>query len=417
MRIDLNMSLSCSIFFYEGYVGVAPTIINLAKSLNDCGYSVTIYATETHFPKPEKIGDKTTVIFFKRFSSFPIISILLKIFYKFKLEHLISVINVIEALVFNWNYFVHVLFENKFKILKDDISIGVDTNGALLALVKSYLFKNKFIYLSLELNAPTTFRGFARVLHILERLAYSKSEGVIVQDEDRFKTLGEYNQYQHPKVFYLPNSDSSSDLLVQNPPVKNYFRELFNLREEDFPYIILQAGIINDAVLAKELAQAFASLSNGCALIFHEREKRKSDDPYIKLLREINSKNLFLSLEPVAYEQINKIYESATIGLAFYSDWDNNLSQISRASGKLSQYLKHGKPIVVNNLESLSTLVESYKIGVVIKEPSNSIEMEEAIQIILDNYDFYSKNARICFEEEFDFGKKVKPILSFISDL
>jgi hypothetical protein len=43
--------------------------------------------------------------------------------------------------------------------------------------------------------------------------------------------------------------------------------------------------------------------------------------------------------------------------------------------------------------------------------------MEEAIQIILDNYDFYSKNARICFEEEFDFAKKVKPILSFIADL
>jgi glycosyltransferase involved in cell wall biosynthesis len=134
-------------------------------------------------------------------------------------------------------------------------------------------------------------------------------------------------------------------------------------------------------------------------------------------LREINSNNLFLSLEPLPYEQIDKIYASATIGLAFYKDWDNNLSQISKASGKLSQYLKHGKPVLVNNLESLSQVVEKYKIGVVIKDPLNTLEIEAAIETILNNYAFYSENTKTCFEEEFDFAKKVKPILAFMADL
>jgi UDP:flavonoid glycosyltransferase YjiC (YdhE family) len=68
-------------------------------------------------------------------------------------------------------------------------------------------------------------------------------------------------------------------------------------------------------------------------------------------------------------------------------------------------------------LESLSQVVEKYKIGVVIKDPLNTLEIEAAIETILNNYAFYSENAKTCFEEEFDFAKKVKPILAFMADL
>jgi len=34
----------CAIFFYEGYLGVSPTNINLAKALASAGYDVTIYS-------------------------------------------------------------------------------------------------------------------------------------------------------------------------------------------------------------------------------------------------------------------------------------------------------------------------------------------------------------------------------------
>lgn len=409
------MNNFCSIFFYEGYVCVAPTIISLSKSLNNHGYSVNIYATKTQFNNIEKIGDNTTVTYFYKASSIPLISrILLILYYKFKIK---AKIPLIELIVFAYHCFVRIFKTTNSKSLKNNISIGVDTNGSILALLESWFFKRKFVYLSLELNDPNNLKGLAKIINLLERLAYRKSECVIVQDEDRFKTLCEYNQYQHPQVFYLPNSSSSSEAIVEEPKTKNYFREKFNLNEEKFSYIILQAGAIEDAVLSKELAQAFASINNRCALVFHEREKRELYEPYIKLLQEINSKNLFLSLEPVPYEQIDCIYTSATIGLAFYKDINNNYSQISMASGKLSYCLKQGKPVIVNNLQSLARLVEKYKIGIVIQDPLNSLEIESAIERILSNYSFYSKNARSCFDEEFDFAKKINPILSFIESL
>ncbi len=412
------MSKSCSIFFYEGYVGIAPTIINLSKSLNDCGYLVTIYGTKNPISTPDKIGNNTQGIYFSQVSDAPLLSRNIQSIYKFKLGTLIPIIDLI---VFACDCFRDRLQKtNKLESRTNNIIIGVDTNGSILALLNYYFFKEKFIYLSLEINHPNhplLFRRFAKILKILECVAYRKSEGVIIQDEDRFKTLCEYNQYHHPKVFYLPNSASASDSLVQDRKNKNYFREKFNLNEKEFPHIILQAGMIQDAVFSKELAHAFASINNRYALVFHEREKRELDDPYIKLLQEINSKNLFLSLDPLPYEQIDKIYSAATIGLAFYRDSDSNFSQISMASGKISHYLKHGHPILVNNLESLRKLVEKYQVGVVIQEPSNNIEIESAIEKILNNYSFYSENARKCFEEVFDFDKKIKPILSFMANL
>jgi hypothetical protein len=119
----------------------------------------------------------------------------------------------------------------------------------------------------------------------------------------------------------------------------------------------------------------------------------------------------------VPYEQIDKIYSSATICLAFYRDRDSNFSKISKASGKLSYYLKHGKPVLVNNIDSLRALVERYNFGLVIQNPSDPLEIEFAIKTILNNYTYFSKNAKKCFDEEFDFDKKMRPILSFIEAL
>ena len=409
------MSNSCSIFFYEGYVGVAPTIINLCKALNEDKYLVTIYATNSPFPKPEKIDNKTEIIYFPKAFDIPIIlKILLILKYKFQVR---SIQPIFELVFFTFPCLIHLIKTNKFSIFKKSINIGVDTNGSISALIKSYIFRQKFIYLSLELNHPNRFIGVTKIINILERLAYRKSQCVIVQDEDRFNTLCEYNKYQHPKVFYLPNSPTSSTSLSKEVQLKNYFREIFNLSEERFYCIILQAGMIQDAVFSKELAQAFVSINKGYALIFHDREQRQSDDPYIKSLKQINSKNLFLSLKPLPYEKIERIYTSATIGLAFYRNLDNNFSQISKASGKISHYLKYGVPLLVNNLESLSKLVEQYNVGIVIKDPLNSLEIESAIEKILKDYSYYSKNATICFEEQFNFSKKIQPILSFMKSL
>ncbi len=407
------MNKSCCIFFYEGYVGVAPTVINLAKSLSAKKYSVTIYATENDYPKIDLANDNINIIYFVKGYNIPTINNLYNLLYK--KNTFTGIIPIIEIIIFILQALLYSIKNYRLISPQTSFNIGIDTNGSILALIHNYIFKSKFAYLSLEITSLSHYRKLSRLLKYIEYIAYRKAECIIIQDKDRFKSLCKYNHYQHPNVFYLPNSstiNNSCSSLANHDG--NYFTKIFNLNQNNFSTLVIQAGMICNEVYSQELASAFNSIKNGVALIFHERQKKSLQDPYIKSLTEINSTNLLLSLDPLPYEEIDRVFESATIGLAFYRNIDDNFSQIAKASGKLSFYLKHGKPVLVNNIESLSTLVETYKIGVVINNPSDPIEIESAIKVILDNYSFYSKNAKTCFAQEFDFANQVNPLLSLI---
>jgi hypothetical protein len=84
------------------------------------------------------------------------------------------------------------------------------------------------------------------------------------------------------------------------------------------------------------------------------------------------------------------------------------------ASGKMGYYLKHGKPVLVNDLPSLSAFVESRKIGVVVRDPCDPTEMRRAVESILADYACLSANARKCFLEELDFDRNVIPVTTFL---
>lgn len=405
------MNRGCFIFFYEGYVGISPTLVNTAKVLSENGYIITIYGTKNDYPPPGELGERVQIFYFRKAAR-----ILATLKNKWP-----EIVPLLELFIYTTQCCLHIFLHKFLQILKTrpktdiKINIAVDIYGGIAALIAYFLFKQNYLFLSLELHEPEyIFKGASRSLTRLAKLACQKSRGLIIQDEDRFKTFCQYYGCQPERVFYLPNSTLAAPEYETNQ--KNYFREKFNLSEKEYPHLILQAGMISDAVYSFALAKAFTEIEN-CALIFHERQLRRETDPDIQALRQINSKNLFLSLAPLPYNEVDKIFTAPTIGLAFYADIGNNFSQISMASGKLPQYLKWGKPILVNDLPSLSQLVEKYQCGIVIKNPADGKEIKTAIEQILSNYTYYSRNAKACFAAEFDFSKKMQPILDYIKTL
>ncbi|MBO3457165.1 glycosyltransferase [Aetokthonos hydrillicola Thurmond2011] len=404
------MLKTCSILFFENHLTLAPTVLNLSMLIEKYVDALTIFAIENKkIPLPEKIGTNGKIVYFPEGFNLYNFSNQMKFF---------TLSRIIEIFIFNLQIFGYLQqSENKDSTLKTNLNIAVDFHGLAVALVLSYLYKQKFVFVSLELEELRKFGYISKPFYEMAKLAYRKAEAVIVQDEDRFKALSEYCQYNHPKVFYLPNAPLNG--FLDNPNGKNFFREKFNLSGDKFPYIVLYAGMLNDDLYLKTLAESFVSIDNGCALVFHGADRRgiKEGDDYAQSLRKLNSKNLFLSLDLLPYEELSKIYSSSTIGIAFYKYINDNFGKIAKASGKLAQYLKHGKPVLVNNIPSLSQLVEEYEIGIVINDPFDTQEIKSAIDKILSSYDFYSKNAKSCFESEFNFEKKVEPILSFINSL
>jgi hypothetical protein len=68
----------------------------------------------------------------------------------------------------------------------------------------------------------------------------------------------------------------------------------------------------------------------------------------------------------------------------------------------------------MNDLESFRNLNDKYKLGIIIKDVSNHIEIESAIEEIMKNYEYFSENALTCFKKEFDFTVNVSPFLDFL---
>ena len=411
------MKKECSIVFYEGWLDVAPTIINLVKVLEKKGYNNTVYCRQNKFSvntNQHKLNLPASVAYFIRPENIIFFRIFLKLLRLFKLGTFIPLIDCI----FFWIQIRKYKYQNKINSTSDELIIGIDTNGSIVALFESvFLRTNNLIYLSLELNHSNSFRYFDKIRYFLDKKAYKKSRCLIIQDEDRFKTITEYNNYQQKNVFYVPNSDSLDlDSEVLQPYKHNYFRENLQLNTQKYPVIILHAGMICDAVLSKEIAESFNLISQPCALIFHERQKRSLNESYLQNLLSINKKNLFLSLSPLPYQEIYKVFESIDIGIACYKNIDDNFSKISKASGKLAFYLKYGKPVLMNDLESFRKLNDAYQIGVIIQDISNHNEVELALKKIIDNYDFFSKNSLTCFQKEFDFYTNITPFLQFLDE-
>jgi len=400
-----------AIFFFEGWAGISPTVHNLLRALDRAGYAAHVLATRNPHPEPDDLGPNIKMDYVRRpgrtRGDGPVRRTL-----PFRLDFLIPVVDLAwYGLAYLWR-----LLSKDYPGWRRGPGIGIDTRGSIVALLRRRLTGAKFVYLSLELEEAKEFRRAAGVIRHLERLAYREAEWVIIQDKERFATLSSYLAYDHPQVIYLPNSPSGSADSATTPN-ERFLRQRLAISEEEFPLIALHAGMIDPLVMSMELARTFASVDRGCALVLHEHQRRQPGDPYVEGLRKANGRNLFLSLEPVPPSQLDDLFVSASIGLAFYRDESPNFSDIAMASGKIGFYLKHGKPILVNALPSLERFVSTHEVGVVIRDPNDPSEMEAAIDTIMGDYERFSGNARRCFERELDFDRFVGPVLDVLDRL
>jgi len=84
------------------------------------------------------------------------------------------------------------------------------------------------------------------------------------------------------------------------------------------------------------------------------------------------------------------------------------------ASGKVAQYLRCGKPVVVSDLPGMADLIRRYNCGAVIKEPS---ELKDALQTVFDDHETMVLNAINCFNTEFSLDRYSGPIIHEFTEL
>jgi hypothetical protein len=399
----------CVVFFYEGYLGISPSTVNLSRAFATAGYDVTIYSTPTSAPAVGDVGNVKILVLETS-----------------RIGRLISRLGIgrlrvgsIAKRIFPLTPVVLFAFRALWAEVRAavrgnrrSVYVGVDMNAVLGALLCSAVFRRTYIFLSLELTlSPSQRRGIGAAM---VRLAYRRSAATLTQGLDRLAPMTRDLGWAHPKVFILPNAPFAE--ATNRDPDELFLRAALNIPQDR--RIALQAGMILDKTCCASLARGFVGL-NDWALVLHERTRHSLDEPYMVALRRVNSENLYLSLDPVPYDQVDRVFESADVGLVFYEPsgpYDDDFRFIS-SSGKLTHCLKYGKPVLVSALPPLVELIHEFDCGVVINDPSNSAEIGTALQQISERYDQFSENASRCFAERYDFGRAVEPVIQFANSL
>jgi glycosyltransferase involved in cell wall biosynthesis len=108
---------------------------------------------------------------------------------------------------------------------------------------------------------------------------------------------------------------------------------------------------------------------------------------------------VYFSAEPLTYDKLITAIASSDVGLAFYADLDQNMSEILFSSNKIAEYLRCGLPIICSDYPSLKEFFGQHRAGLAV--PVEGIP--QALETLFSDYSGFSARARSCVESGLNF--------------
>src|SRR5699024_5060952 len=188
-------------------------------------------------------------------------------------------------------------------------------------------------------------------------------------------------------------ADYHNDLYKSRPtPIHNYSElysidevKAFPLREaysipEDTKIVLYQGGMQEGRGLFK-LLDAFKNIENGKLIMLGDGKERQN---LLDYHRELKLEDKVIFIDRVPYQELRSYTKSADIGIQFLEN--TNFNHYSASSNKLFEYLMAHVPVIGSNLPEIKKVIEEEKVGLTVEE-SNTIELQQAIQELIDDED------------------------------
>jgi glycosyltransferase involved in cell wall biosynthesis len=399
-------------FILYGYgLGNSPSLINAAKMLERAGYHVDFFTCETFLGNISFVEPQIQIHEIK--SSSAINDLLSKIL-RFAFQQMKGLLLPRSAQI----RITERSAEKRVSSYADTLAfvikhtaykcfIGVEPLGLMTAFLLCSKKKMPFIYYNMELhNEPDITAVEELVAKKIERKYSKYASFTITLDSERARLISTENDIPEDSIVTVP-------VCAEGEPFRNktnYLRDKLGLKKDD--KIILYAGFIADWAMCEEIAKAAQSWPKNWILVFHSHGY--NDDRYVRRLKRRDGERVRFSLSPVTYEELPELLASADIGIALYKDLGANFTLISSASGKIAHYLKCGLPVVVNSYPGISQVVDKYFCGIGIDSP---VQMREAIEKILMNYERMQSGAYLCYEERYRFSRYFSKVVDRIGRL
>jgi hypothetical protein len=286
--------------------------------------------------------------------------------------------------------------------------IGVDQAGLVWAGQVGGRLCVPYFYHNLELVTRDFYGPFTSVeekrLKYAEVRHHRKSYATIVQDAARGEILFSDNRVEPARVLYVPVS-----LLGPSRGARSTFlHERLHLGKDRA--VILQFGWLSDRRLCIELAELAQRFPDRWVLVMHGY----GSEEYLQRIRAADTyQRVVLSLAPVPSPQVPEVVASAHIGLVLYRPLKDNDRLTVQSSEKVALFLKCGIPIVALDNPGYEIL-ELRHCGVVIKSLD---ELPAAIERILASWDEFSYNARVLFDERYEFKANYRKVVDMLKSL
>ncbi len=385
-----------AIFFWDGHLAVAPSLVSAMQSMAQAGYQVDVYIRGLG----EAIGPMGALPDGVRILDYSFARRLSSGIWRRLIPGRLSVgLGVLLYLACAVREARRQPYAAVF---------GVDAIGGYCGSRLARWFRLPFFYWSLELLfARDSRRLYERVLVYFSRQATRAASWIIIQDAERAKALLAENRPGHDRVLLVPNGPSGPANLGKS----DFLQRRFGIPHDT--QIVLHAGMIGDWVLSSEITRSVRDWPPGFCLVMHSNEPRRLDEPDIRQLSDLHEPRLTLSLDPVAASDVDDLISSASIGIAAYGqglgpNWD----LIVYASGKLGHYLRNGLPVICSDHPGMRELIEYYRCGIVV----NSVdEIAAALEKISQDYSSYRAGALECYRRRYEFSAHFEAVLETLA--
>ncbi|GAB6282467.1 MAG: hypothetical protein STSR0008_12130 [Ignavibacterium sp.] len=309
---------------------------------------------------------------------------------------------------------IYFIFYSYFKFDKNvkQVFITGDPPGNIAAHFLTKNTENKIIFWSLELFLKKELQDWGMRLVKRFEKKFSKNIDCVVEfGEIRAKLIKEENCIPNDiPTYIIPNSR------LGKPRVSRsfYFNKLFNI-SVDKKIILYSGGIYGDYNNTNILIKSAYSWQEDYVLVLHAKKKQDLANK-ITIDWDKAAGKIFFDDSPVAFDEIDKIYSSADIGLVinspnsrwFYSN--HYYAQLSL--GKLFHFAFNGIPVITKNLFGYEQLVEQNGIGYSIEKIK---DIECSISKILEDKKKFEYNC-IIFSHNYAFEERHKQLINFLAE-
>lgn len=281
------------------------------------------------------------------------------------------------------------------------IIIGVDPKGIVLARKVQKLFtilklrKPRLDYLSFEI-----FFSSENAEKDKEIRACHHIRNLIIQDSERDNLLRIENKIpKNIKSFYIPVSPLiNKDALRGSETIKPSFREKYNIPNDK--KLLISFGTFENWSGADWILEAISKNSlEEYIFVIHSRYKFNPNNEIHKNLLSLveNKKQLIISDDYInTAEEVILFLKQFDAGFVFYQQVGSiytgkNIYHIGASSGKFSNFMAAGIPVICNNLPTYIKLNNLYNFGFIIEHK------EELTTLLRSNPDFINKKKN-CYK-------------------